>query len=337
MGIVLSGGSRNSRPLGHRLGLRGNADGRRQHDPEHPARPGPRHPAHHRGNRPGRLGHDQRPPAGDRHRPRQRHRDGQSLHIRPPDGISGAVGRARRKRPGHCQARFGDRGDRAGTRQDRPRRCRGQGRALPRAAGIQHRHRRAVDRSGTCAAQCRPVDPRRAGRVRSPFDHRADRRHRRHPADRGRQLRHQPVGDRHRRRPLLDPRRFLGARTLRRGGQGRRGAVGDAARQSEGSLSPGRFRRSTTASTTRAARSGCRRRSPIRRFAARRHVVPGDDAVSRRHLSGRQPAGDPVGSRRRLRLGGRGRQGQARAGAHRPAQHRRRCWSTRRSPAATWW
>jgi multidrug efflux pump subunit AcrA (membrane-fusion protein) len=55
---------------------------------------------------------------------------------------------------------------------------------------------------------------------------------------------------------------------------------------------------------------------------AGRHVLPGLDAFCRRHLPVGRSSGHPVGCRRSFRLGDwRGRQGQAHAGSHRPAQH----------------
>ena len=58
------------------------------------------------------------------------------------------------------------------------------------------------------------------------------------------------------------------------------------------------------------------------RFAARRHVVPGDDEVPRRHLSGRQPAGRSSGART-APSSGRSRTARSSAcRAHHPAQHR---------------
>ena len=82
---------------------------------------------------------------------------------------------------------------------------------------------------------------------------------------------------------------------------------------------------------------GPRQHRQCRRPAARRHVVLDRHEIPRRHLSGGQSAGDPVGRRRRLRLGDRGRQGQARAGPHHPAQHRHGAGRRPTSPAATWW
>ena len=261
--------------------------------PRAPARPGPRHPAHHRGNRPGRHGHDQRPPAGDRHRPRQRHRDGQPLHVRPPDGIPGAVRRAYRKRPGYChgsiprprRSRWNAPRSRATMRRPRSSACR----ALRQ---VERGHRGAADRSRARAAQRRAVGPRRASGARSPFGDFADRRRRRHPADRGRQLRHQPVGDRHRRRPLLDPRRFLGARAFCRRRQGRR-------RDLRRRRSP--TRRKTISGTVSAVDNRIDDKSRTLWVQAR-IANPADslragmsfqvgDAVCRRDLSGRQPAG----------------------------------------------
>ena len=109
----------------------------------------------------------------------------------------------------------------------------GQARAGEIAARFQRRDtgRRRRCRSGAGRRQAGAAGCRT--RLAAPLDRRADRRHRRHPADLGRQLRHQPVGDRHARRPLLDPGRFPGARALRRRRQGRRAIVGDADRQPE--------------------------------------------------------------------------------------------------------
>ena len=146
-------------------------------------------------------------------------------------------------------------------------------------------------------------------------------------------------GDRHDRRPLrassIDfwvPERFA-ARD-----RGRRAADRDADRPAERGLRRHGQRRRQPARRARAARccvqAAHRQR---RRHAARRHVVPGRDAVSRRHLSVGRSAGHPVGHRRRLRLGGARRQGQAHAGAHRPAQHRERAGRRPTSAAATTW
>ena len=101
---------------------------------------------------------------------------------------------------------------------------------------------------------------------------------------------------------------------------------------------PARFRPSTTTSTKRAAPCWSRRRSPIRRIRCAPACPSGITMqLPRRHLSGRQPAGDPVGLGRRLCLADRGRQGQARCRAHHPAQHRDRADRRRRSKMATWW
>ena len=159
--------------------------------------------------------------------------------------------------------------------------CAEQARPGEIAAGFQRRDtgRRRRCRSGaggrqTGASRCRTCPA-------APLDRRADRRHRRHPADRRRQLCDQPVGDRHARRPLQHPGRFPGARAFRRRRQGRRAIVGDADRQSQqclyrhgfGHRQPHRRKEPHPAGQGQDRQSG--------RFAARRHVVRHHHEISR--------------------------------------------------------
>ena len=241
---------RTAGPLGHRLGQRSAGRSSRSRTP--PAKADARRgAADRRRRRPGDDRHHQRPPVGDRHRPRQRFGRRQSLCLRPPDR------NRRRVRQPASRPATSSRGS-----IPRPRRSRS---TAPRSRSTMPQA--APTASKRCAAPTPPPPSRstdaelavenarlalrdaRTG-AGTPLHPGADRRHRRHPAGRGRQLRHRRDGDRHDRRPLARiivdfwvPERFAGAIAV--------GAAGQAtpiARPERGAATA-RSAPSTTAST----------------------------------------------------------------------------------------
>ena len=340
--VLLSRRAADPGPLGHRLGVWRDASRR-----DGSGRPGGGQATSRAGSG-GRQtavvtadshhGDHQRPAVGDRHRPGQRLRRRQPLRVRPADRGRGRRRAPRSRTASHRQARFRGRGDRPRPRQDRARRRAGEARARQARCALQHGHHGAGDRSRTGGRQCRLAlrDAELALERRSivaPIAGIVGIL----PVEAGNYVTSQTaiatIDDRS--SIIVDfwvPERFAGHR------QGRRAADRVADRPPRRRLRRHGQRRRQPHRRGRAARCGCRRRiANARRHAARRHVVPGHDAVSRRHLSGGQPAGHPVGLRRRLRLDGRRRQGQAHAGAHRPAQHRDRAGRRADSGRATSW
>ena len=210
--------------------------------------------------------HHQRPPAGDRHRPRQR-----SVTVKPYTSgrlteILVESGAQVEKGAGHRQARFRDRGDRARPRQDR-RRTTPQAKLerVKCAARIQHRDRGAADRCRTGAGQCRTGAARRASwrstrrSIVAPITGIVGIL----PVEAGNYVTSQSaiatIDDRS--SIIVDfwvPERFAAA--VKVGAQLSATPIANPER----GLSPARSRRSTTASTRRAARCWSRRRSPIR-------------------------------------------------------------------------
>ena len=167
--------------------------------------------------------------------------------------------------PGHRQARFRNRGDRARPRQDRARRRCRQARAHHAlAAQIEHRHRGPADRSRARRCATPNCDPRRAS-SRST----AARSSRRSPASsascRSRPATTSPASRRSPRSTTAPASSSIsGCRSASpRPSRSAPPSDGDADRQSRRTSSTARSSPSTTASTKRAARCGCRRRSPM--------------------------------------------------------------------------
>ena len=153
------------------------------------------------------------------------------------------------------------------------------------------------------------------------------RRHRGHPADHGRKLRHLLHGDRHGGRPLRDPDRFLGAGALRLL-RYRRRAVDGVLRGASGETFPGEVsavdNRIDSASRTLQVQARIDNTADLLRAGMSFQVnmrFPGD-----RFRAG-QPACGAMGHGWCLCLGGAGGTGPPRSGRHHPAQ--RQCRACR--------
>ena len=217
MGAVLSRRARDPRPLGHRLGAG------RSHAPSREALPATGVRARRRAPDRGRhRASGDAATINDRFQAIGTGRANASVTVNPY--TSGRLTEIR----GAFPARASRRARSSPGWIPRPRRSRstaprsrcddaaGQARADQVAAHVQHRHAVQMTEAELALGNARLALRDAELALDTPLDRRADRRHRRHPADRGRQLRHHRNGDRHGRRPLQHHRRFLGAGTLRR-------------------------------------------------------------------------------------------------------------------------
>ena len=176
------------------------------------------------------------------------------------------------------------------------------------------------------AEQCQARPARRRTCPAAPLDRRADRRHHRHRAGRGRQLCHRRDDDRHDRRPLHASWSTSGCRSASPTAVKVGADVSATPIASSKTVIERRGRRrSTTASTRRAARCGCRPRFANPDDSLRAGM---SFQVAMKFPGETYPAVSPLaiqwGADGAFVWSGGRWQGQARAGAHHPAQHRKR-------------